>query len=273
MQLLTKKVRPSGVPHPSTEAGYGLRLLTEARTWQTHAAALSRMRESTLSAKALDALAFSLEHRASSFTVPTKLSGVVKHQETLHQLLHLQVPKGLRLSASSDGETIGVQCLGAAVGAIQDKHTSWLLPLLQFGATLHLLAVTGGDRDEGFLGLNVAVCRTTAAIARYDAVSGDGGPLRTPPAFEDVYLWRDGQRSPRTSLAPLHDLDGAVLDWGYIGSAPAELARRILCLNTDPTTALRLMHRFEEDIVSVLPEDGGIVRGISVASWLHRRRA
>jgi len=273
------KVRPAAVHpiHPTTSADYALRLTREAQLWQQHAAEQSRMREATLASKALDAVAFSLEVKAHTLAIPTKLSGTSQHQDALRQLDELSPLRGHRLALRSTEGDLQVYFQDLMLGCVQGKHVPWLRPLIPFGATLHLLQVTGRDRDDGFLGVNVAIASVAPAIDRYrragaDDHAGGDGVAEAPAmlALEDVYLWRDRMGKAHSSVTAESHWSESGINWGYSGHGPTDLSLAILKRFADVATAERLCAAFRDDVIAAVPFEGAVLRGAAIVAWLHR---
>ena len=152
------------------------RLAREAEAWLALARTSTRMREDTLVRKALGALAFSVQHGARSFAVPTKLVGVARHQRAVEALAaeaaeHPRGGLGLPLEVATGGALLLVSHRGEPLGALQGKHAPWATPVLGAGGRLVLLAVTGQDAaaggdGRGYLGVNVAVAHVGEALGR-----------------------------------------------------------------------------------------------------------
>lgn len=272
------KVRHAhGVSTPTTlnrdAAAHALHLLSQARLWLGHATTQSRMRADTLHRKAFDSLTFSLEAGARAFTIPSKLGGTSKHQDAIRRLYDLSPLSGHRLDVQENGEELVVSFHDLTLGIVQDKHVPWLRPLLPYGVPLHFLTVTGADREEGgYLGVNVAIARTGAAIERYMNTGGDGvaEPSASLLLLEDVYLWRDRAGTPHASVPHVVRRSSSGIAWGYDCAGASDLAYSILRRFTDPGTAVRLCPAFTASVVAVFPEEGGHLRGTTIVAWLAR---
>ncbi|MEL6704813.1 MAG: DUF6166 domain-containing protein [Bacteroidota bacterium] len=158
---------------------YARRLAGEAEDWLVFARERSRMNSDTLVSKALSSLAFTLQHRAHSLAIPSKLVGVSKHQRTLWDLVRAKRPFGTELSLEETGGKLLVSLGEQPLGAVQGKHLAWLRPLIPFGARVFLVCVTGHEREGYRLGVNIAfgyVGTSVAALRRAlgQHQSGDG---------------------------------------------------------------------------------------------------
>ena len=132
------------------------RIAREAEHWLLFATDRTRMKPHTLTRKALDATAFSIQRRASSFAVPSKIVGTSKHQRTLWTMVREHVAPWTELVLDDTGDGLVVR-LGDELGEVQSKHLGWLRPLIPFGARLYLSRVTGTDYEGYSLGVNVVV--------------------------------------------------------------------------------------------------------------------
>lgn len=251
---------------------HALLITRQAQAWTDFVLEHARMQPATVHRKAMDAVAFTLEMKARSFAVPSKLASTSRYQDALAMLDELNPLRGHRLSMQVEDEHIVVAFTDVVLGRVQDKHVPWLRLLLAFGATAHLLTVTGTDRKEGFLGCNVAFAHVHPAMERLKS-SGDGSSASVPEVAEDVYLWRDKQGFACTNVAHVVQHSPTGIEWGYSGSGPADLARSILLRFTDPDTADRLYQKFKADVIATVPHEGGLIRAAFVVSWLYAHGA
>ena len=270
----------------------------------------TRMKPGTLAAKALGACAFSVQRRASSLAVPSKLTGTSRHQPKLRALSSNLEARwaALDLDAVDDGLLASYD--GAPLGLVQSKHCPWVWPLIPFGLTVYLARVTGtGAASRSYrLGCNVAFGHVGEALLRLaDGARGTGGdgaptapfvddrsplrlvvpgevrhePIGVPvlPEYEalagdaeDVVLWRtlEGEAHVSVPHAARHSPTG--IEWGYGGSGPADLALSVLLALTDEQAANALYHRFKHEVVAAVPEDGGVLRAADVRRWVKRAR-
>ncbi|GAB5550264.1 MAG: hypothetical protein SangKO_100240 [Sandaracinaceae bacterium] len=173
------------------------------------------MQLSTLDAKALDACAFSVNHRASSFAVPSKLVGTSRHQPVLRLLS--QDPNALWLALDLDarGDELVVSHRTRVLGRIQPKHLGWVRPLVPFGLAVYLSRVTGrgeGCAENGAfyrLGCNVAFGHVGEALARLaDATRGGDGATTAPTADGRsplrLVVPGEARTAPATTGIPIH---------------------------------------------------------------------
>lgn len=169
----------SGMRVPAAEV-HACRIAREAGQWLAFATERTRMAPATLIRKALDATAFSVQRRASSFAVPSKLVGTSKHQRTLWALVRDPAAPWATLEVEATADGLLASCDGEPLGLVQSKHLGWVRPLVPFGLTVHLARVTGSDYDGYTLGANVAFGHVGSALGGLlDALgqSGDGGDL------------------------------------------------------------------------------------------------
>lgn len=283
------------------------RIAREAERWRAFAAERTRMRPGTLTGKALSACAFSVHHGTESLAVPSKLVGTSRHQAVLREIARAaDAPwEPLDLGVTPDGACVFYR--GALVGEVQPKHAGWVRPLLPFGLVVRLTRVTGTGGDGYRLGCNVAFTGVGEALRRLaDAPGGDGAPsavdarsplrlvvpgeVRREPAgmpaevpvlpehealtgdLGDVVLWRSNGGEAHASVphAMRHSPSG--LEWGYGGSGPADLALSVLRSLADAPTADALYQRFKDEVVTTVPEEGGVLRAADVRQWVERAR-
>ena len=285
----------------------------QARSWRAFASDHSRMQPDTLDAKAFDACAFSVHHRAASFAVPSKLVGTSRHQPLLRSLSQDPNTRWLALDLDARGDHLVASHGGRVLGRVQPKHLGWVRPLVPFGLAVYLSRVTGrGERraESGAfyrLGCNVAFGHVGDALARLanESHGGDGAPsvhsrsplrlvvpgeprVRTAPTparvpvlpeaasltgdAEDIVLWRtlEGEAHASVPHAARHSPTG--IEWGYGGSGPADLARSILLALVDEPTADALYQRFKQDVVTTVPETGGVLRAADIRAWVEHAR-
>lgn len=185
--LTSEDVWTSAGTHIPAADVHARRIAHEAERWLTLATERTRMKPETLTAKALGACAFSVQHRASSLAVPSKLIGTSRYQTGLRALgsdpearwaaLDLDAAEG-DLRASLDGRPLGL---------VQSKHLGWVRPLVPFGLTVYLARVTGTGAASsaaagggGYrLGCNVAFGHVGQALRRL-AESAGHAPLPVP---------------------------------------------------------------------------------------------
>ena len=265
------------------------------------------MSPQTLDAKALDACAFSVHHRAASLAVPSKLVGTSRHQALLRSLSRDPSATWLALDLDARGPDLVVSHGARVLGRVQPKHLGWIRPLVSFGLALYLSRVTGADGSSprGYrLGCNVAfghvgealACLKNASHGGDDAPSHQGrSPLRlvvtggarvqtAPPAVpvlpqaeaspmhsDDVVLWR----TPRATPAPRSPTLPSTRQRASNGAtaAPARPTSRGACSAlTDEPTADALYQRFKQDVVAIVPEVGGVLRAADIRAWVEHAR-
>ena len=177
----------NGLRIPSADL-HARRIAREAEAWIELARERTRMAEPTLVAKALQATAFSVQHRANSFAVPSKLAGTAKHQRALWALVSEPPAPWTKLTAAvQTGGGITVLLGSETLGEVQAKHVPWARPLVAFGLAVHLGRVTGHEREGYRLGCNVVFAHVGAAVAGLRAAldaeagaNGDGAGGRVP---------------------------------------------------------------------------------------------
>ncbi|MDT0631451.1 DUF6166 domain-containing protein [Rubrivirga litoralis] len=279
----------------------------EAERWLALATERTRMRPDTLTAKAFTACAFSVQRRASSLAVPSKLTGTSRHQPRLRALANDPEARWAALDLDAVEDGLRASRDGMPLGLVQSKHLGWVRPLVPFGLTVYLSRVTGGGGGRGYrLGCNVAFGHVGEALRRLaDGASGGDGasvvpsvdgrsplrlvvpgevrhePIGVPvlPEYEaltgdreDVVLWRtlEGEAHASVPHAARHSPTG--IEWGYGGSGPADLALSVMLALTDEQTANALYHRFKHEVVASVPEAGGVLRAADVRRWVQRAR-
>ena len=120
-------------------------LVTEARRWAAHALQHSRLPTAYVCKKALDALEFTLRSGLSGLAIPTKLSGLGR---ALRALTEGAANMGTPLDLDPTEGGVRASYEGEPLGFIQPKHAGWILPLLPFGLTLHLIRVVRREGPE-----------------------------------------------------------------------------------------------------------------------------
>ena len=309
--------RPSRRSGIHTQAGthipaadvHAQRIAREAEHWLALATERTRMRPDTLAAKAFGACAFSVQRRASSLAIPSKLVGTSRHQSRLRALADDSTARWAALDLDAVDDGLLASRDGAPLGLVQSKHLGWVRPLVPFGLVVYLTRVTGTGGRHYRLGCNVAFGHVGDALrrladglsetggdgaqhaaAREDApnsgalrlvVSGEARPIGVPvrPEYEaltgdpeDVVLWRtlEGEAYASIPHAARHSPTG--IEWGYGGSGPADLALSVLLALTDEKTANALYHRFKHEVLALVPEAGGVLRATDVRRWIERAR-
>ncbi|MEM6783775.1 MAG: DUF6166 domain-containing protein [Bacteroidota bacterium] len=184
---LVVREQGGGYRLPEPDA-YARRIAVAAEHWLDHARERSRMKDETLVRKALDAVAFTLRHRAHDLCVPTKLSGTSRYQRALWRLVRQRVGFGTPLTVEEEDGLLVVSHHGERLGEVQRKHVGWLSPLLHeaFGARLYLTRVTGSEK--GFtLGCNLGLTGVGGALERFNRAhrpdDGDVDCGPHPPSY------------------------------------------------------------------------------------------
>ena len=206
MNYITNLRRPSLTTFSETASSYGTpvippvdahaaRIAREAEKWRAFASERSRMTAPTLQRKALASCAFSVARGASSFAVPSKLSGTREHQRRLWAMVRELAAPWSELTLDATDDRLIALYDGDPIGEVQPKHLPWLRPLVPFGARLYLSAVTGSQRDRATLGLNVVVGHVGTALGTFtyslgqsSDEQGDGvldDPLSAPNAVPE----------------------------------------------------------------------------------------
>lgn len=271
------KVRLNGVHHnPSTEqAPSRAQLITqEAQKWASFVMQRSGMNSEKVAAKALDAVAFSIDAGAKALAIPSKLVGVKEHQTALISVAELHPIYAHRLEVSEVEGQIVVRFGDAALGRIQDKHLAWVRPLMIHGISLYLLAITGTDSEAKLKGVNIAIGHVAGAIARLREVEASrqkSCDLAMPD--EDIVLWRDvnGYACANIMHVVRHSPTG--IEWGFNGAGPADLARSILLRFVGLEEADRLYQLFKQDVVAQVSKAGGRIEATVIRRWLDDHQA
>ncbi len=219
----------------------------QAARWLAFATERTRMQPHTLIAKALQSTAFSVQRHASSFAVPSKLSGTSTHQRALWRLvsdpaepwaaLTLDAADG-GLSASHDGQTVGM---------VQSKHLGWVRPLVSFGLTVHLARVTGHDYEAYTLGCNVVFGHVGDALGRLSVALGASGSTGGDGASGGPVAVAVAPAKPVVSRG-----DGAA----------HTAAQDVLMAPTAPPNRLRLVRPEHEALASVDTDDVVLYRRV-----------
>ena len=278
----------------------------QAERWLALATERTRMKPGTLTQKALGACAFSVQRRASSLAVPSKLTGTSRHQPRLRALANDPEARWAALDLDAVEDGLVVRHEGAPLGLVQSKHLGWVRPLVPFGLTVYLSRVTGTGNRSYRLGCNVAFGHVGEALRRLaDGASGGDGvsvvssvegrsplrlvvpgevlhePIGVPvrPEYqaltgdaEDVVLWRTREGEAHASVPHTARHSPTGIEWGYGGSGPADLALSVLLALTDERTANALYHRFKHEVVASVPDEGGVLRAADVRRWVERAR-
>ncbi|OZC01498.1 hypothetical protein BSZ36_17310 [Rubricoccus marinus] len=89
---------------------------------------------------------------------------------------------------------------------------------------------------------------------------------------EDIVLWRTLEGEAHVSVPHVARHSPTGFEWGYGGSGPADLARSILLALLDEPTADALYQRFKQDVVTTVPEAGGVLRAADIRAWVEHAR-
>ena len=301
---LTRDLRSRRPPVPT--------LTDQAARWADHVLATGTLPAEYVTRKALDAIAFSLEHGLRSLSVPSKLVGVAAHQHAVEALAlydQLPVEDRPRLVVSGD---LSVHALRSdhslqLVGEVHPKHAAWLAPLLGHGVALHLHQVTGLDRRaKGLpvtLGVNVrlsdldlalaslglarhpdrvGVSQRAEADAPHLTLVQTGHIAETPASYnaggrgerpQAVRLWRDADGTARMTCPHVVRHSPSGPEWGYGGSGPADCARSVLLALTDEATADAHCQAFKAEVIARLPGQGAVIQRAAVFAWVASRSA
>jgi hypothetical protein len=149
------------------------RIAREGGRWLQFARERCRMR---------DSVAFSVQRRASSYAVPSKLCAVKDHQRALWAMVreHVRQWSELNIDETAGGALV-VSYNGEPIGEVQPKHLPWVRPLVPFGCRLYLDRVTGSASEGYVLGVNVVFSVGKALDALLHALGasyGDSGIAR-----------------------------------------------------------------------------------------------
>ena len=178
----------SGMRVPAAEVR-AREVAEQAQRWLAFATERTRMRPDTLTAKALQSVAFSVGRRAASLAVPSKLTGTSDHQRALWALVRDPAEPWAALDVERTADGLLVSHDGTPLGLVQTKHLGWVTPLAPFGLTVHLSRVTGHAYEGYTLGANVclgnagrSLDRLLGALGPSGDPCGDGAPTGPAPA-------------------------------------------------------------------------------------------
>ena len=87
---------------------------------------------------------------------------------------------------------------------------------------------------------------------------------------DDVVLWRTPEGTARASVPHVVRHSPTGIEWGYLGSGPADLALSMLATLADERAAGALYQRFKHEVVARVPEEGGVLRAAEVRAWVRR---
>ena len=147
---------------------YARALYAQAYTWTSFCIEHTHAASEEVYAKAFDALAFCLTHQPSAFAVPSKLAGVSGRQEALEALAGDERPRGYQLEPRLEANgRVAVYYKTHHLGYLQDKY-AWFRLLIEHGASIYLLRVTGLDDPDKTLGVNIAFGFVAQAIGRFN---------------------------------------------------------------------------------------------------------
>lgn len=59
------------------------------------------------------------------------------------------------------------------------------------------------------------------------------------------------------------------MEWGYLGSGPADAALNVLALFVPVYWAARYHQRFKRDVISTIPQEGATLPAARVLAWLR----
>ena len=163
---------PTAQPAES-KAEYIERLVNEAKLWSRFAEEHSNLTKHRLQGIAMDALAFSINHRTKSLAIPSKLVGVMEVQDVLEAIYELGESRVQPLAVQHEAGKICVFYGNTRLGWIWPKH-SWLWPLMAAGARVYMTKITGTDEVWKSLGCNIAIGHVAEAIRVVE-----GGPAPT----------------------------------------------------------------------------------------------
>ena len=250
----------SGMRIPAAEVR-ARSIAEQAHRWLAFAAERTRMQPRTLTAKALQSTAFSVHRGASSFAVPSKLTGTSKHQRALWRLVSDPAEPWARLEIDAVGDGLTASHDGAALGLVQGKHLGWIRPLVPFGLTVHLARITGHDYEGYTLGCNVVFGGVGTALDGLLTALGESGDS-------------GGDGAPESPVAvavtkPVSDTPS--------GDGAAQSARRnVQVTPTAPPRPLRLVVRPEHEALAASdPDDVVLYRridGTACATCAHVAR-
>lgn len=96
----------------------------------------------------------------------------------------------------------------------------------------------------------------------------------------DVILQRGPNGEPKTNVPHLitnaldeRKIDERSYEWGYMGGAPHELSLNILYnAGLSEQEAKSLDSRFSEEVLSYVPQEGGMIKSVVIEEWISKNR-
>ncbi len=264
-------MKPESEPTSAARDSYENQIASLADRWRRLAVRHSGMRPDEVARAAIDAACFTLRNRCHDLTVPIVLEATSRHQEELVRLCNKSLEFGTRLKTGSEGMQIEVSHRDDVLGLIPTKHVAWIRPLLPLGADVRLARLTGYDSDSDPLSATVMVTRVGRALAKLEIATGSrsAGVVAEP---RTIYLWRDAEGTPHTSLTSRHSDPIAPHDWGYGGSGPAQLALTILEHFLSEEEAWALHGAFKDQVLDPMPWEGGELSADRVKRWIKQEQ-
>ena len=187
-----------------------------------------------------------------AFGLTAHLSRVTGHEREAYTL-------GVNIVLGGVGEALGrlLDALGAPGGGHSgDGHLDALsAPVLAAPArsTPEPSASTGAQQEAARGAMRLVVRPEREAL--------DAAP-------DDVILWRRVGGTACASVPHVVRHSPTGIEWGYVGSGPADLARSVLLALTDEATADRLYQRFKSECIARLSFVGGVLRAAEVRAWV-----
>lgn len=101
----------------------------------------------------------------------------------------------------------------------------------------------------------------------FDRVGNETAQIRLADSLGDPV----NRMRPLAQEYVLHSPTG--LEFGYVGSGPADCALNVLSLVVSPREAWRLHQDFKGDVIARIPREGGTVFLCDVRAWIAARYA
>lgn len=142
-------------------------LFAQATQWMSFAAYHSDKKPLRLLSIAGKGIAFSQAYGSDGLVIPSELVFEDEHEVTLRRIHkegydHLEM-----LEIQEEGRRWAVFCREYHIGYLQDTDT-WIVPLLDHGATIDLLRISGADKKRLRLGVHVLFSGVGEATFAHD---------------------------------------------------------------------------------------------------------
>jgi len=88
--------------------------------------------------------------------------------------------------------------------------------------------------------------------------------------IHDVILSRSTKGELNVNVPIIYHYHGKGIEWGYLGSGPADLSMNILAhfVGCKAAKEKMLYQDFKEDIIAKIPHEGGIITKSEIENWL-----